>query len=157
MKASVTLEPNIGKLGLSSLIDDGPHECLAVVQGKGSDMDLVALKTRFLEELVPVRRDESECVMTAVPRSCFAQAPLFQKSDPSRSEIRKKRNLFFFVSPFFHHFTPFFDQNAKTTFLIKTGAFCSKNLSFFFSSTFFPFSQAHFIQSGTTLAQDILG
>ena len=57
-------------------------------------MDLVALKTRLFEKLVPIRRDESECVMTAVPRSCFVLTPLFQKSDSAKSETRKKRNLF---------------------------------------------------------------
>ena len=108
VKASVTLEPNVGKLGLSSLMDDASHQCLALVQGKGSDMDLVALKTRLLEKLVPIRRDESECVMTAVPRSCFALAPLFQKSDPAKSEIRKKRNLFFFHISLFSILSPHF-------------------------------------------------
>ena len=164
MKASVTLEPNIGKLGFSSLIDDASHECLALVQGKGSDVDLVALKTRLLEKLVPVRRNESECVMTAVPRSCFALAFLFQKSDPAKSEIRKKRNLFFFFrfSLFFPSFAPFlskrqndiFDQ--KRSLLIKKrvpkndmffvifGPFCDLKAPFFdqkapFSIKIFPF------------------
>ena len=81
-------------------------------------MDLVALKTRLLEELVPIRRDESECVMTAVPKSCFALAHLFQKSDPAKSQIRKKKRNF--VSPFFSIILLlFFDQNANTTFFIE--------------------------------------
>ena len=74
--------------------------------------------------MVPVRVDESECVMTAVPRSCFALAPLFQKSDPAKSEDSKKEDFFFFsFLLFFHHLPPFFDKNAKTTFLIEKRAF----------------------------------
>ena len=62
-----------------------------------------------------------------------------------KRESKKEESLFFSFLPFFHHFTPFFDQNAKTTNFL------------FFPSTFFPFSQAHFTQSGTTLAQGKLG
>ena len=43
----------------------------------------------------------------------FRLAPLFQKSDPAKSEIRKKRNLFFFVSPFFPSFAPFFFRSKR--------------------------------------------
>ena len=33
--------------------------------------------------------------------------------------VEKRAMVFFCFVPFFHHFSPFFDQNAKTTFLIK--------------------------------------
>ena len=45
--------------------------------------------------------------MTAVPMSCFALAPLFQKSDRAKSEIRKKGICFFRFS-FFSINCPFF-------------------------------------------------
>ena len=86
-------------------------------------MDLVALKTRPLKKEVPIRRDESECVMTAVSRSCFALALLFQKSACEKRESKKE---FFFRFSFFPSFAPFFDQNAKTTERSKEGPFDQK-------------------------------
>ena len=35
------------------------------------------------------------------------------------NRVEKRAMVFFCFAPFFDHFTPFFDQNAKTTFLIK--------------------------------------
>ena len=64
-------------------------------------MDLVALKTRLLDKEVPIRRDESECLMTAVSRSCFALAPVFQKLAAAKSEWRKKSDRIVFVCLFF--------------------------------------------------------
>ena len=65
--------------------------------------------------------------MTAVSRSCFALAPLFQKSSFAKSESRKKRNLFFFVSPFFPSFCPIFlIKTQKRHFLIKKAALLIK-------------------------------
>ena len=93
-------------LGLSSLIADASHQGLALVQSKGADMDLVILKTRLLDKEVPIRRDESECVMTAVSRSCFALF-LFQKLAVAKSG-EKKRDHVFFVCLFFLSFDPFF-------------------------------------------------
>ena len=84
-------------------------------KARGATWILVALKTRLLEKLVPIRSDESECVMTEVSRSCFALAPLFQKSAPAKSESRKKS--FFFVSPFvFYHLLLFFIKTPKRHF-----------------------------------------
>ena len=81
---------------------------------------------------MPIRRDETECVMTAVPRLCFALAPLFQKSDPAKSEIRKKRNLFFFLSPFFPSFHPCFRSKRQNDILDqKKGPFSIEKFSFF--------------------------
>ena len=63
---------------------------------------------------------KGECVMTAVSRSCFALALLFQKLAAAKSEWRKKERSYFCVClPFFHHsplFSTFFHQNPRMTF-----------------------------------------
>ena len=50
----------------------------------------------------------------------------------------------------------FFDQKALFFWVGQTAPFFDQKI-FNFSSTNFPFSQAHFIQRGTTLAPDTLG
>ena len=123
-------------------------------------MDLVALKTRLLVKLVPIRRDESECMMTVVPRSClFRPGSPLPEIGPCEGRDSKKEEYCFSFLLFFHHLPPFFDQNAKTTFLIERRGlliidiFChfwpfffDQKAPFFdqkilvFSSTFSPFS-----------------
>ena len=71
---------------------------MALVQGKASDIDLVALKTRLLEKEVPIRRDESEWVMAAVWRTTFALAPLFQKLAAAKRSGAFASNFSFFPS-----------------------------------------------------------